>query len=151
VNSNRELAENGQVSHRQLAEIALERYALAGAGLTLISDAEITLYKVTLPSCAGAIYHPYLGRINGQQLVLRIEDAADTHVASTYSELALLAALLRDTDLALPEPVPSSSGELVPELWMEGMGNPKQCVLFRWAGIPFPEQALSRAAHWQTN
>jgi len=151
VNSNRELAENGQVSHRRLAEIALEKYALLGAGLTLIIDADITLYKVSFPTCGEGIYHPYLGRINGLQLVLRIEDAADRHIASTYSELALLTALLRDTELALPEPVPSSSGELVPEIWVEGMESPKQCVLFRWAGIPFPEQALSRAAHWQTN
>jgi hypothetical protein len=152
VNSNQELAENGQLSHRRLAEIALARYALPGAELALINDTDETiLYKVSFPRCAGAIDHPYLGRVDGQQLVLRIEDAADRRVASTYSELALLTALLRDTDLALPEPVPSSSGELVPEIWVEGMVSPKQCVLFRWAGIPFPEQALSRAAHWQTN
>jgi len=151
VNSNRELAENGKISHRMLAEVALERYALEGATLTLISDVESALYKVTMPRGCATAYHPYLGRINGQQLVLRIEDSADTTIASTYSELVLLATLLRDTDLALPEPVPSASGELVPELWVDGMERPQQCVLFRWAGIPFPEQALKRVAHWQTN
>jgi hypothetical protein len=151
VNSNRELAENGKISHRRLAELALERYALEGATLDLISDVESALYKVTMPRGCEANYHPYLGRINGQQLVLRIEDSADKLIASTYSELVLLAALLRGSDLALPEPVPSSSGELVPELWVEGMERPQQCVLFRWAGIPFPEQAFNRVSHWQAN
>jgi Ser/Thr protein kinase RdoA (MazF antagonist) len=151
VNSNRELAENGNVSHLQLAEAALQRYALEGALLTLVSDVETALYKVTLSCESPSVYHPYLGRINGQQLVLRIEDAEEVRVATTYSELALLATLLRDTDLALPEPVPSIDGELVPELWLEGMKRPHQCVLFRWAGIPFPEAALNRASAWQTN
>ncbi len=131
--------------------MALQRYALEGATLTLISDIDSALYKVTMPCGCAATDHPYLGRINGQQLVLRIEDSDDKRIASTYSELVLLAALLRDTDLAVPEPVPSSSGELVPELWVEGMERPQQCVLFRWAGIPFPEQAFNRVSHWQAN
>ncbi len=151
MNSNRQIAENGDVSHFDLAEEALVRYALEGAILTLISDVSNALYKVSVPKEAGTIYHPYLGRINGQHLLLRIEDAADYHMASTYPELALLATLLRDTDLALPEPVPTASGELVPELWLEGMERPQQCVLFRWAGMPFPENSLNRMARWQTN
>jgi len=150
VNSNRRLADNGNVSHLQLAEAALKRYALEGATLTLISEAESALYQVSLP-VTGLVIHPYLGNINGQQLLLRIEDAAEHRVAATYSELALLATLLRDTELDLPEPVPSASGELVPELWVDGIDRPHQCVLFRWAGLPFPRQAMSRAARWQTN
>jgi hypothetical protein len=151
VNSNRQIADNDNVSHLQLAEVALERYGLKGASLTLVSEIEAALYKVALPSGDGAIYHPYLGRTTGQQLLLRIEDSAEHRIASTYSELVLLATLLRDTDLELPEPVPSSSGELVPELWLEGMDRPHQCVLFRWAGAPFPDQVLSMASHWQAN
>lgn len=151
MNSNRQLAENGDVSHFHLAEEALVRYSLEGATLTLISDVSNALYKVSVPSEAGAVYHPYLGRINGQHLLLRIEDSAEYRLASTYSELALLATLLRDTDLALPEPVPTSNGELVPELLLEGMTHPQQCVLFRWAGLPFPDKTLDRMARWQSN
>jgi len=139
------------VSHLQLAEVALKRYALEGATLTLISEVDTTLYQVTLPAAGPTIHHPYLGYMNGQQLLLRIEDSAEHRVAATYSELVLLATLLRDTELDLPEPVPTANGELVPELWVDGMERPHQCVLFRWAGRPFPEQAMSRAAHWQTN
>ncbi|MEO8285630.1 MAG: hypothetical protein ABI670_04285 [Chloroflexota bacterium] len=151
MNSNHQIAQNDNISHRQLAEAALGRYMLEGAILTLISDVETALYKVTMPCAAVVTYHPYLGRLNGQQLLLRIEDCKEQRVVSTYSELVLLATLLRDTDLALPEPVPTSTGELVPELWLDGMDRPQQCVLFRWAGLPFPEQSLSRAAQWQSN
>ena len=151
MNSYRQLADNSNVSHLQLAEAALKRYALEGATLTLVSADESALYQVTLPASGPAIYHPYLGRVNGMQLLLRIEDSAEQRVAATYSELAMLATLLRDTDMHLPEPVPTSSGELVPEIWIEGMQQPHQCVLFRWAGVPFPEAALSRASRWEMN
>jgi Ser/Thr protein kinase RdoA (MazF antagonist) len=151
VNSNRQIADNSNVFHLQLAEAALKRYGLEGANLILISEIEAALYKVGLPSGDGAILHPYLGRTGGQQLLLRIEDSTEKRIASTYSELVLLATLLRDTDLELPEPVPSSSGELVPELWLDGMERPHQCVLFRWAGAPFPDHVLNMASHWQAN
>jgi hypothetical protein len=145
------LAENGMVSHRHLAEIALEHYALQGAGLTLLSDTGTAIYRVTISSEQGALYHPYLGRVDGQQMLLRIEGADDGRMSTTYSELTLLAALLRDTDLALPEPVPTASGALVPEIWAEGSAIPHQCVLFRWAGRSFPGAAMSRVAHFYEN
>jgi len=151
VNGNREIAENGSLSYPDLAELALERYGMTGATLRLISEVDCALYEVSTPADACISYHPYLGRMSGQRLVLRIEDAADARLASTYSELTLLAALLRDTDLALPEPVPATNGELVPELWFDGMDRPQQCVLFRWAGISFPEKTLTQASHWQAN
>jgi len=151
VNRNGQLAESGNVSHLQLAQVALKRYALEDATLTLISEVENAIYKVTVPADSPTAHHPYLGRVSGQQLLLRIEESVDSRMASTYSELILLAELLRDTDLALPEPVPSSTGELVPELWVDGMDSPRQCVLFRWAGIPFPEEAIRLSARWQTN
>jgi Ser/Thr protein kinase RdoA (MazF antagonist) len=151
VNSNRQLADNSNVSHLQLAEVALQRYALEGATLTLISEVDNALYQVSLPAAGPKIHHPYLGCVNGLRLLLRIEESAEHRVAATYSELVLLATLLRDTELDLPEPVPTASGELVPELWVEGMEQPHQCVLFRWAGSPFPEQAMSRASSWHAN
>lgn len=151
MKSHNEVAENEKVLHRQLAEEALRRYGLQGASLTLISDVDSVLYKVSLPQEPGLMFHPYLGRVEGQRFLLRIEEAVDRRVARTYSELVLLAALLRETDLALPEPVPACSGELVPDLWVDGLEQPRQCVLFRWASAPFPEAALHRAAQWQAN
>jgi Ser/Thr protein kinase RdoA (MazF antagonist) len=151
MNSYEQIAENRRVNHLRLAQVALQQYFLEGARLTLISDAENIIFKVSVPSEGKAICHPYLGRINGDQFLLRIEDVAESRMATTYSELALLATLLRDTDLLLPEPVPACNGELVPELWVGSQDARKQCVLFRWAGLPFPEAALSRAAQWREN
>jgi hypothetical protein len=156
MNTYSELVENRRLDHLRLAQVALELYGLLemGASAQLISDAEHAIFKVSVPSGMGVVAHPYLGRIDGKQFLLRIEDTVETRIATTYSELALLATMLRDTDLALPEPVPAMDGALVPELYT-GMEiddeDPKQCVLFRWAGLPFPEAALSYAGHWQDN
>jgi Ser/Thr protein kinase RdoA (MazF antagonist) len=150
VNYHEQLIEDRSLANRRLAEAALSQYALAGATLSLLSDAGNLLYKVTVPSDGCTVYHPYLGRVNGHKLLLRIEMAVEHRIATTYAELALLATLLRDTDLALPEPVPAISGVLVPEL--ETDDNPAyQCVLFRWPDLSFPEQALGRAVRCLTN
>ncbi|MGA7730584.1 MAG: hypothetical protein WCD37_04860 [Chloroflexia bacterium] len=156
MNSYREIAKNRRLDHLRLAQVALQRYGLleAGASASLISDAEHAVFKVSVPAEMGAVFHPYLGRIEGKQFLLRIEDTADRRLATTYSELALLAAMLRETDLALPEPVPAMDGALVPELCAgedQDGEEFKQCVLFRWAGLPFPEAALNYAGHWQEN
>lgn len=156
MNSYSEIVENRRLDHLRLAEVALERYGLleVGAIATLISDAEYAVFRVNVPRMPEGALHPYLGRVEGQQFLLRIEGTAETRMATTYSELALLATMLRDTDLALPEPVPAIDGALVPELYVEANpvdDEPKQCVLFRWAGLPFPESALSLAARWHEN
>ena len=119
MNTYSELVENRRLDHLRLAQVALELYGLLemGASAQLISDAEHAIFKVSVPSGMGVVAHPYLGRIDGKQFLLRIEDTIETRIATTYSELALLATMLRDTDLALPEPVPAMDGALVPELY----------------------------------
>jgi hypothetical protein len=151
VNYHEQRTELRSLANRRLAEAALRQYSLSGARLVLLSDAGNLLYKVTVPDDGGSIYHPYLGRIDGQQLLLRIESAADQRVASTYAELTLLATLLRDTDLALPEPVPATSGALVPEVELEEGAATCQCVLFRWPELAFPDKALGRASRFMAN
>jgi hypothetical protein len=151
VNYHEQVTQHRMISNRRLAEAALRQYNLSGAGLVLLSDAGNLLYKVTVPEDGGSVYHPYLGRINGQQLLLRIESAVEQRMATTYAELALLATLLRDTDLALPEPVPATSGALVPELEVEEGDATCQCVLFRWPELAFPDKALGRASRYFAN
>jgi hypothetical protein len=51
-----------------------------------------------------------------------------------YTELVCLAALIRDTEMDLPEPVPACDGSLVAELPGDGLGEPQLCALFRWTG-----------------
>lgn len=151
VNYHERTTQHRLIASRRLAEAALRQYNLSGAGLDLLSDAGNLLYKVTVPDDGGSVYHPYLGRINGQRLLLRIESAVEARMAATHAELALLATLLRDTDLALPEPVPAASGVLVPELELEEGDATCQCVLFRWPELSFPERALGRASRCLTN
>ena len=155
MNSYREIAENKRIYQLRLAEAALGRYGLdvAGGYATLISDAGCAVFRVRVPMNLTPIVHPYLGRIEGKQFLLRLEDTAERRVATTYSELVLLAAMLRDTELALPEPVPALDGTLVPELYDDSNRevNPVQCVLFRWGEAPYPEGAFMRARHWQEN
>ena len=155
MNSYREIAENKRIYQLRLAEAALCRYGLdtAGAYPTLISDADCAVFRVRVPASATPVLHPYLGRIDSREFLLRLEDTAERRIATTYSELVLLAAMLRDTDLALPEPVPALDGTLVPELYDNTNRelNPIQCVLFRWGHAPFPEAAFKRATRWQEN
>lgn len=105
ANRNRKLAQ-----HRELATAALEQYCLAGAELTLLSDADNTVFRVDVPGAESFNRHPYLGKVGGRRFVLRVSTG---HQAATRSELVWLAALLRDTDLNVPEPVPTRDGSLV--------------------------------------
>ena len=97
--------------HKELAAAALEQYCLAGAELTLLSDAESTVFRVDVPNIESFNRHPYLGKVGGRRFVLRV--SGHEHAAATRSELVWLAALLRDTDLVVPEPVPTRDGSLV--------------------------------------
>jgi hypothetical protein len=151
VNYHDQITEHRSIANRRLAEAALRQYSLSDATLVLLSDAGNLLYKVTVPVDGRAIYHPYLGRMNGQHMLLRIESAVEHRMATTYAEIALLATLLRDTDLALPEPVPAISGALVPELDIAEGDEVCQCVLFRWPDLAFPDHTLSRAARCLAN
>ncbi|HEX8221103.1 MAG TPA: phosphotransferase [Chloroflexia bacterium] len=112
------VAENGTANrnrkleqHRELATAALEQYCLAGAELTLLSDADNTVFRVDVPGAESFNRHPYLGKVGGRRFVLRVSNGQ--HAEATRSELIWLAALLRDTDLTVPEPVPTRDGALL--------------------------------------
>lgn len=111
-----------------LAEAALERYNLQGARCEPL-DAESDLLVVEVPQ-EGARFHPYLGRIDGKRFVLRVYGPAARR-EMIASELLELAARLRDTDDALPEPVPACDGALVPAIHSAGAAEPRLCALFR--------------------
>ncbi|MEP6775754.1 MAG: hypothetical protein ABJA50_09180, partial [Chloroflexota bacterium] len=91
MNSYREIAENRKTKQLRLADAALQRYGLdvAGACITLISDADCLVFKVRVPVSITPVLHPYLGRVEGKQFLLRLEDTAERRIATTYSELVL--------------------------------------------------------------
>jgi Ser/Thr protein kinase RdoA (MazF antagonist) len=53
-----------------------------------------------------------------------------------------LAALRQETDLAVPEPVPTQDGELLTVAEMVGVPEPRTCVLFRWMDGRFINKGL---------
>ena len=71
---------------------------------------------------------------------------ADRTPAQVLSELRWLAALRRDTELGVPEPVPTRSGDLLAIAATPGVPEPRVCALFRWMPGRFFRKGL-RATH----
>ncbi len=127
--------------HRQIADRALGQYCLSGATLTLLSDAENTIFRLDVPVQSDFDRHPYMGRIAGRKFVLRVANTEE-QAATTRSELVWLAALLRDTDLTVPEPVPTRYGSLLAGATSHDEDASPQCVLLRWVDGRFLDSSL---------
>lgn len=114
----------------QLAQVALEAYGLAGARLKLLQDSGNVTYRVDAPSPAPAQVDQDL--YVAQRYALRMHEPGYQSDAAIASELSWLAALRRDADLPVPEPVPALSGELLVEVGIPGVPEPRRCSLLRW-------------------
>lgn len=143
-----EIVENGTTNrnskenrHAKVAARALDQYCLAGASLTLLSSVEHTVFRVDVPHQADFDRHPYLGRTAGRRFVLRVSNGEE-HAATTRSELVWLAALLRDTGLTVPEPVPTRHGSLLAASTSHDEAESSQCVLLRWVEGRFLDTGL---------
>src|SRR4051812_14230964 len=98
-----QLSRRSQISRwRRLAETALAAYDLPAPQLTLIAHRFNTTFQVDTAT--------------GERYVLRIHRAGTPTVASVGAELAWLAALRRDIDLEVPDPVPTRNGTLLREV-----------------------------------
>lgn len=112
------LSHGGQMRRmRKLAEAALVPYHLDNVGLTLINPIENTTYRVDAAS--------------DQRYCLRIHRPG-SDVATIRSELLWLAAIRRDTNLVVPDPVVARDGSLVTIITVDGVPESRCCVLFRW-------------------
>lgn len=123
---------------RHAAESALDQYGLPGARLTLLGDGDCTIFRIDLPQQPHFERHPYLGRTAGWRFVLRLHHD-ESQASATLSELILLAALLRDTELAVPEPVPTRSGLLLAPACAPGSPDGAYAVLLRWVEGSMPD------------
>jgi Ser/Thr protein kinase RdoA (MazF antagonist) len=65
------------------------------------------------------------------------------NVSQVRSEMAWLAAICRDTDLAVPRPVPARSRELVTVVADPAVPEPRACVLYHWVDGRFVDERLS--------
>lgn len=125
----------GQVSQlEQMARIALRNFDLPPANLKLLAHMQNTTFRVT----AG-----------DERYVLRTHPPGDKpgdlarSVASVRSEMEWLAALRRDTDLVVPEPVPTRDGALVTVVGTDAVPEPRMCVLMRWVEGRFLNKGLT--------
>jgi Ser/Thr protein kinase RdoA (MazF antagonist) len=88
---------------------------------------------------------------DGRKLILRIAVPAGRHGFSQFeAEMSWLAALSRDTDLSIPEPVSARDGQRVLRIETPGVPEPRLCMLFTW--VPGTDLAdrfnLQAAAEW---
>lgn len=112
----------------RLAEAALAPYAMANARLIPIKPIENATFRIEAP--------------DGGRYCLRIHRAG-VRAATVRSELLWLAALRRDTDLIVPEPVAADDGALVTLTAADGSPAPRCCMLFRWIeGSVVPPEEL---------
>ena len=126
-----ELTHLGRVRRfRQLASVALAAYGSVDANFRLFRQAGNTLFRVfasdTNPArAAGALYE------SGQYL-LRIHHPGYQSAEAIELELAWLAAMCRDANLPVPEPVPTADGRLLTQVSIPGIPGKRNCSLLRW-------------------
>ncbi len=105
---------------RVLAERALEEYDLVPTGLRLLTNDTNGIFRV---DTAG-----------GERYVIRVGLAG--HIGHSSDEVRAetewLAALAAETDLLVPRPLPTRSGEPMAVAAAPGVPEPRNCVVFTW-------------------
>jgi Ser/Thr protein kinase RdoA (MazF antagonist) len=104
---------------RRLGEIALQRYGIDDARLRFISDTASFVFRVDAQD---------------QRYALRVdpEPADERWLAMLKAEMAWLAALRRETRLAVPEPVAAQDGGLAQVVAADGVPGARLVSLLRW-------------------
>ena len=114
---------------RQLAQAALNAYALHAARFTFLRQAGNTLFRVHEASPTSTakvdLYIP------GQYL-LRIHQPGYQTTEAIQLELTWMAAMCREANLPVPEPVPALDGNLLVQVTIPGIPGPRNCSLLRW-------------------
>lgn len=124
-----------------LGRAALTSYDLRVERITLLRSENNAVFKVeTGPTNAAPTY------------VLRIHRPGYRSIAETRSELCYVQALRHEAGLLVPEPVPTSNGELVTIISMEGFDEPRHCDLLTWLDgrVVRPGQGFGPRAAYQT-
>jgi len=80
---------------------------------------------------------------NGERYMLRIHHPALRTVETVRSEMMWLAALRRETDLVVPEPITTLDGNLLTVTNVTEIPEPRICVLFRWIDGRFLDHRLT--------
>jgi Ser/Thr protein kinase RdoA (MazF antagonist) len=116
---------------RQLAVKALQAYEITEPHLTPLRHEDNTTFRIDTTT--------------GERYVLRIHRPSRKTVAEVRSEMIWLAALRQETNLVVPQPVPTREGDLVTVMSVEGVPEPRMCVLLRWIPGRFVDGGLTPA------
>jgi len=113
------LTEQGRARRlRKVVSAALENYPLDFARLRLITNSQNGVFR--------------LDARDGKKYVMRVCLPQSQAREGIQLETAWLEALQRDTDLLLPSPIPTHSGELYCQVSAPGVPEARYCVLFSW-------------------
>jgi Ser/Thr protein kinase RdoA (MazF antagonist) len=114
---------------RRLAVKALAAFDIHESHMIPLQHEANTTFRVDLAS--------------GERYVLRIHYPALRTVESVRSEMMWLAALRRDTEYIVPEPVRTPEGDLLTVASFEDIPGPRICVLFHWIDGRFLDARLT--------
>jgi len=114
---------------RRLAYKALQQYPLPQPRLALLQHEHNTTFHVWIAS--------------GERFVLRIHRPEQHTTEAIRSELLWLTALHQDTKLYIPQPVLTKDGGLLTIAEVDGIPEPRVCVLFRWLTGRFLNRSLT--------
>ncbi len=119
---------------RKLCIKALEDYPIDVARVRYLTTESTTMYRVDAT--------------DGQKYVIRLYSHADSSLAENRTEMYWLAALARDTDLRVVEPVARKDGEYITFVSMDGIPHERRCALYKWLpGVPLEEHVSVETYH----
>lgn len=113
---------------RRLAVNAVAAYDVREPHLTPLLHEDNTTFRVE--------------SLDGERYALRIHRPLRT-VEAVRSEMMWLAALRRETEFVVPEAIPTRDGDLLTVTSLEGIPEPRICVLFRWVEGRFLDPRLT--------
>lgn len=103
----------------RLARVALERYGLGDARVSLLKRTFNTLFRVV--------------DRDGNKTAMRVGARERIHTDETEAvEIAWLTALRAETDIEAPLPIVNRSGSFLTAAAAPGVPEPRVCVLFGW-------------------
>jgi Ser/Thr protein kinase RdoA (MazF antagonist) len=126
-----------QMRERKLAGAALEQYGLRDARVGFLRQRNWkTLFRVASPTQGEFTLHMYRRPNLGEDALrspdgLRSFDGRSSE-AALHSQLLWMAALRRETDLSVPEAIPTLDGSLTSYVSVEDVPAPRRCTLLRW-------------------
>jgi Ser/Thr protein kinase RdoA (MazF antagonist) len=114
---------------RQLVRVALGAYGIPKARFRLVVQAGNSVYRVYASGLPAATTE---GLFEPDQYLLRVHEPGYQATEAIELELAWLAAMRREADLPVPEPIPTRDGRLLLPVTVPGIPQTRNCSLLRW-------------------